>query len=123
MADTALAYSTLAANSNLADPAGTSIVATNTNTISAAKPERTLIRVTNTDSADHIVTVKAGDTNPPAFARGLGDLSVTVAATSGVQWIGPFDSSRFLNTNGSLVISTVSGHAGKITAFLVPKSA
>lgn len=121
MARTAVAYSTLVANNKLTDPAGTSLDATNDHVINAAKPERTLLRVTNTHGSDHDVTIKAGD-NPPAFGAGLGDLVVTVAATSGVQWIGPFESGRFLQDDGTLQVDIAASHAGTITAFLIPKS-
>ena len=123
MARTNLPYSTLVANSNLTDPAGTAIDASNHHVIAAAKPERTLLRVANTNGSDRTVIVKAGNTNPPAVAAGLGDLTVTVAATTGVQWIGPFDSSRFLNTDGTMYINAGTSLAGTVTAFLVPKSA
>ena len=119
MARTAVTYSSLVANSNLADPAGTALDATNDHTIASSEPERTLLRVTNTHSADHAITVKAGS-YPPAIAAGLGDLSVTVAATSGVQWLGPFESGRFLQSDGSLHIDVPTGMTGTITAFLVP---
>lgn len=122
MARTAVAYSSLVANSNLTDVAGTTIDGTNHHVINSAKPERTLLRVTNTDGTDRTITVKAGNTNPPAVATGLGDLTVTVAATTGVQWIGPFESGRFLNSDGTMYINVGASLAGKITAFLVPKS-
>ncbi|HEY9476476.1 MAG TPA: hypothetical protein VIS06_21830 [Mycobacteriales bacterium] len=121
MARTAVAYSNLVANSNLADPAGTTIDATNSHVIDAAQPELTVLRVTNTAASDKVVTVKAGP-NPPALAGGLGDLAVTVVATSGVQWIGPFESGRFIQADGSMLVDIASGHAGKITAFLVPRN-
>ena len=118
-ARTAVPYSLLVANSSLADPAGTALDATNDHVISAAKPEQTVLRVTNTHGSDHVITIKAGD-NPPAWAAGLGDLTVTVAATSGVQWIGPFESGRFLQNDGTMHVDVVTDHTGTITAFLVP---
>ena len=79
--------------------------------IAAAKPERTILRVTNTNGSDRVVTIKAGD-NPPALAAGLGDLAVTVAATTGVQWLGPFESGRFLQADGSMEIDIAASMAG-----------
>jgi hypothetical protein len=123
MARTAVAYSLLAANSNLTDPAGTNLDATNDHIINAAVPEQTVLRVTNTHGSDHVITVKAG-TYPPAIAAGLGDLTVTVAATTGVQWIGPFESGRFLvkasDGTGVMHVDVEASHAGTITAFKVP---
>lgn len=116
MARTAVAYSTLVANSNLTDPAGTALDATNDHVINAAVPENTILRVTNTNGSDRIITIVAG-TNPPALAAGLGNLDVTVAATTGVQWIGPFESGRFLQSDGTMHINVVASHTGTITAF------
>lgn len=122
MARTAVAYSTLVANSNLSDPAGTALDATNDHTIANAVPEETILRITNTSGSDRIVTIKAG-ANPPALAAGLGDLTVTVVATTGVQWFGPFESGRFLQTDGSMSVDIVASHTGTITAFRVPRNA
>lgn len=124
MARTAVTYSDLVANSNLADPAGTNLDPTNGHTIAKATPERTILRVTNTASASKTYTVKAGGVNPPAFANGLGDLAVTLTAgnvTTQVAFIGPFDSSRFLQSDGSLSVDVGSGATGTITAFRVPR--
>jgi hypothetical protein len=121
MARTAVPYSTLVGNSNLTDPAGTALDATNDHVISAAVPERTVLRVTNTNGSDRVITIKAGD-YPPAMAAGQGDLTVTVAATTGVQWIGPFESGRFLQSDGTMEIDVAASHTGTVTAFLVPKA-
>lgn len=120
MARTAVPYSNLAANSALADPAGTAVDITNDHVINSAKPELTVLRVTNTHSSVHVVTVKAGD-YPPALASGQGDLAVTIGATTGVQWIGPFESGRFLQSNGTMEIDIEAAHTGNITAFLLPR--
>jgi hypothetical protein len=122
MARTAVAYSNLVANSNLTDPAGTALDATNDHVINNAVPEETILRVTNTNGTDRIITIKAGD-NPPALGAGLGDLAVTVAATTGVQWLGPFESGRFLQSDGTMEIDVVASHTGTITAFRVPRNA
>jgi hypothetical protein len=121
MARTAVSYSNWVANSNLSDPAGTALDATNDHTIAAARPELTLLRITNTSGADRIVTIKAGG-GDPAWRRGQGDLNVTVTASTGVQWIGPLSSSRFLQTDGSLQIDIVASHTGTITAFKLPRA-
>lgn len=121
MARTAVPYSTLVGNSNLADPAGTALDPTNDHVINAAVPERTLLRVTNTNGTDRVITIVAGD-YPPAMAAGQGNLDVTVAATTGVQWIGPFESGRFMQSDGTLLIDGAASIAGTITAFLIPKA-
>lgn len=121
MATTQIPYSDLVPNSNLADPAGTTTVVAPTNNmqISDAFPELTVLRVVNT-GVEQDITVKAGD-HPPALAAGQGDLVVTVAATTGVQWIGPFESGRFVQSDGSMLIEAETVDA-TITAFKVPRN-
>ncbi|MEU7831383.1 MULTISPECIES: hypothetical protein [unclassified Nonomuraea] len=120
MARTALPYSNLVANSNLSQPAGTTIDQANGMVIAAARPELTILRVANTNGTDRVVTIKAGD-NPPALAAGQGDLAVTVAATTGVQFIGPFESGRFIQADGTMEIDFAASFAGTITALKVPR--
>lgn len=120
MARTALPYSNLVANSNLSQPAGTTIDQANGMVIAAARPELTILRVANTNGTDRIVTIKAGD-NPPALAAGQGDLAVTVVATTGVQFIGPFESGRFIQSDGTMEIDFAASFAGTITALKVPR--
>ncbi|WP_439377480.1 hypothetical protein [Amycolatopsis lexingtonensis] len=121
MARTAVPYSNLVGNGSLADPAGTALDAANDHVIANATAERTLLRVTNTHSAAHNVTLKAG-TYPPAIASGQGDLVVAVPANTGVAWIGPVESGRFLQNDGSLLVDVEASHAGTITAFRLPKA-
>lgn len=121
MARTAISYSNWVANSNLADVAGTSVDVTNDHVINNARPELTVLRVTNTAGTDKVVTVKAGG-GDPAWRRGQGDLDVTVTASTGVQWIGPLSSSRFLQSDGSLHVDIATGHTGTITAFKLPRT-
>ncbi|MFI5974798.1 hypothetical protein [Streptomyces sp. NPDC051452] len=123
MARTAVPLSNLVGNGSLADPAGTTLDATNDHSIDVAvtHPEEIVIRVTNTHSSDHTVTVKAGGSNPPVWRGGQGDITATVTATSGVTWIGPLSSSRFLQAGNVLYVDIESGHTGKITAFKVPR--
>ena len=122
MATTQLAYSALVPNGNLLQPAGTNLVAAPTNNmqLAAARPELTVLRVSNTDDDTALtLTVKAGD-NPPALAAGQGDLAVTVAFGT-VQLIGPFESGRFLQSDGSMMIES-STTTGTITALRVPRN-
>ncbi|MEU5030177.1 hypothetical protein [Streptomyces milbemycinicus] len=123
MARTDVPLSNLVGNGSLADPAGTNLDATNDHSINVAvtHPEEIVIRVTNTHSSDHTVTVKAGGSNPPAWRGGQGDITATVTATTGVTWIGPLSSSRFLQAGNVLYVDIESGHTGKITAFKVPR--
>lgn len=128
MARTAVAYSNLVPNGNLADPAGT---ATNAGTGNGhviptagpngkAVPELTILRVV-AGATGGDVTVKAG-TQPLAIASGQGDLVVAVA-NSATQWIGPFESGRFLQNDGTILVDIATGFvAGTITAFKVPRN-
>lgn len=120
MARTAVPYSALTGNGSTADPAGTTADATNGHTIAASEPERTLLRIKNTDTNPHNATIKAG-TYPPALASVQGDLVVAVAASTTV-WVGPFESGRFIQKDGSLNVDLATGLAGTVTAFLVPRS-
>lgn len=118
MARTAVPYSTLLANSSLADPAGTSIAsgAGNGGQVAAARPELTILRAVFTTAGN--VVIKAG-ANPPALAAGQGDLTVAVG-TSGVAFLGPFESGRFLQSDGSLIVETT--QTVTLTALRVPRA-
>jgi hypothetical protein len=130
MARTVVAYSNLVPNGNLPDPAGTATNAGVGNghvlpAVAAAGsaksvPELTLLRVT-AGATGGVVTVKAG-TNPPSLAAGQGDLAVTVA-NSGTQFIGPFESGRFIQPDGTMLVDIATGFvAGTITAFRFPRN-
>ncbi|WP_200302234.1 hypothetical protein [Streptomyces adelaidensis] len=122
MATTQVPYSNLVANGNLVQPAGTTLVAAPTNNmqISDAVPEYTVLRVSNTDDDTALtLTVKAG-TNPPALAAGQGDLAVSIAFGT-VRFIGPFESGRFIQSDGSMLIESTTT-TGTITALRIPRS-
>jgi hypothetical protein len=118
MARTAVPHSDLAANSDTDDPAGTALNAGvgNGHTIAAAEPEWTLLRVDASAGGD--ITILAGD-SPPAIAAGQGDLVVAVGIET--RWIGPLESGRFLQNDGSVLIDVEAATAGTITAFRVPR--
>lgn len=127
MAPTALAYSNLVPNSDLADPAGVATVAGAGNgvripsiTAGATRsfPELTVLRVSNASGGSGTVTLKAGS-YPPAIAAGQGDLTVTVA-NAAARFIGPFESGRFLQSDGSLLVE--SSVVMTVTAFKVPRN-
>jgi hypothetical protein len=127
MARVALPYNNLVPNSNLADPTGVATVAGAGNglqvpSITAGQtrsfPELTLLRVANASGGSGTCTVKAG-TNPPSLAAGQGDLTVTVA-NSTTAWIGPFESGRFIQPDGSMAIE--SSVVMTVTAFKVPRN-
>lgn len=128
MARTAVAYTNLVPNGDIADPAGTATNAGvgNGHVIPAAGPngkalpELTVLRVTAGATGGN-VTVKAG-TQPLAIAAGQGDLVVAVG-NSATRWIGPFESGRFLQNDGTILVDIATGFvAGSITAFKVPRN-
>lgn len=124
MPRTAVSYTPLVPNSHLTDPAGTTIdstLVTNGVVINNVDPEHTLIRVTNTHSAAHNVTVKAGS-GSAAWMAGQGDLVQSVALTSGVEWLGPFTSARFQQQGSKMYVDFASGHTGSITVFKLPRA-
>lgn len=128
MPRTAVVPRALVANGNLNGATGATTIdatlVTNGVVIENAEPERTIIRVTNTEGSTNVLTVQAGD-NPPALAAGQGTLAVTVAATTGVQYIGPFESGRFLQGGadaGDMHIDFESGMTGAIDVLLLPRT-
>src|SRR5512139_2117773 len=125
MARTAVTPRALVANGNLTGASGATTIdaalVTNGVIINDAEPERTILRVTNTEASTNVVTVQSG-ANPPALAAGQGDLAVTVAATTGVQFLGPFESGRFLQSDGSLHVDFETGMTGEIDALLIPRA-
>lgn len=115
MARAALAYSPLVANGSLADPSGTATVAGAGNGLQIPSvptppavvrsfPEQTLLRVSNASGGSGTVTLKAGS-QPLDIAAGLGDLTVTVA-NGATSWLGPFESGRFIQNDGSMIIES-----------------
>ena len=76
----------------------------------------TLLRVV--ESGNVTITVLAGD-DPPAFRSSLGNLTVTIANGTSETWIGPFESARFVNETGYLLVNTNSTD-GTIEAFKFP---
>lgn len=123
MARTAITPTPLKFNAGAAMAAAESATAVdqaNGMVIAGANPEKLLLRVTNTAGAAHGVIIRAGDSLYPAVLSGQGDLNVQVALTSGVAYVGPFDSARFLQSDGSMHVDFEASFAGKIAAVLLP---
>lgn len=120
MARTAVAYSNLVANSGLTTPAGTAVSsgAGNGGQVANAAPEETIIRVSNASGGSGTVTILAGS-YPPALAAGLGNAAAFTVATGSSAYLGPFESGRFLQSDGSLIFET--SVAMTATAFRVPR--
>ena len=129
MAITALPINNFVANGSLADPTGVAISsgAANRGQVPSvptppakvnAKPELLLLRVANASGGAANVIVKAG-AYPPALASGQGDLTVS-APNSATTWLGPFESGRFLQADGSVLVETAATMT--ITAFGFPRN-
>ena len=120
MARATLVPTSLVPNGGVADPAGSASVAGAGNgfTIAAtALSNRNIfLRASNATASAATISVLAGS-QPSAISSGQGPVTISVAATSGVQWIGPFDSSRLQQSDGSLSIETSA--VLTVTAFTV----
>ncbi|MGN8049554.1 hypothetical protein ACTJKO_07655 [Curtobacterium sp. 22159] len=117
MARTTIPVTRAVANGSVTDPAATTVTAANGGTIPNADTEHLLLRVAATGAAT--VTIKAG-AMPPAIAAGLGDEQIAVGANA-TAWVGPLESGRFIQADGSLAIDTSADVA--VTAIVVPKAA
>lgn len=108
MSRVTLATHALVANGGVADPTGVASVAGAGNgfTIPAdgVSGENLWLRASNATGASATLSVLAGSF-PLAPSSGLGPVTASVAA-SGTSWIGPFDSSRVEQDDGSLTIET-----------------
>lgn len=108
MARVALVPTALVANGGVADPAGTASVAGAGNGFSIAangvSNVSLWLRAANASGGSGTLSVLAGS-QPSAQSSGLGPVTVTVANSS-TQWIGPFDSSRVQQPDGTLAIET-----------------
>jgi hypothetical protein len=115
MARTNVPVTDLTAATSTVDPAGTTADATNGHTIVGVRPEVLTFRVKNTTAGSLNAILRAG-TFPLAESSGQGDLTVAVAA-GGSVWIGPVESARFLQADGSLSLDLQAGFTGTVTAF------
>lgn len=116
---TAINSTTLAENAQ----SGTLATATtldSTNNHYIAYGQGVILRVVESGGAAYgtLITVIAGD-DPPAFRKYLGNLTVTIANATAETWIGPFESARFVNETGYLLVNTNTTD-GTIEAFTFP---
>lgn len=103
--------------SGVADPAGTASVAGAGNgfTIPTQGAKHILLRVANASGGSGTISVLAGS-QPSAISSGQGPNTVTVANSS-TQWVGPFESARIIQPDGSMAIET--SVVMTVTAFTV----
>lgn len=118
----AVTITELTANSASANPAGTTVVVANGAVINGVKDSsRVLVRLRNTDASPRVATFLAGD-NPPALRAGVGNLEVTVPASTGDVLV-VLESARFLQSDGTIQVDFAASFAGTISAVRLPKAA
>lgn len=76
--------------------------------------------VENTDvGSAHVITIKAGVSTAASFRGGTGDLAVSIdASTAGI--IGPLETERFAQADGSILVDCDAGSTGIIIAYMLP---
>jgi hypothetical protein len=82
--------------------------------------EEFVFRFTNTNGTDRVATFVAGD-SPPALSSGLGNLDITVPATTGDMTVAGLESARFLQDDGTVQIDLAASFAGTVAAWRVPR--
>jgi hypothetical protein len=132
MATTNLPLTTLTPNNILDMPVGTAIDQAHgmniqlptTSFPAAPNADHLFLLVQTTNGADKTVTIKGGvgggATAGQAFRSGMGDLVLTAHAATGGGIIGPLESARFAQLDGSITLAFQSGITGTITAFIMP---
>jgi hypothetical protein len=103
---TALSAPDAATTNAVADPAGTASVAGAGNGFTIAYPgaKLVLLRVSNASGGTGTVSVLTG-VQPIAPSQGQGSTTVSIL-TATTQWIGPFESARVSQADGSISIET-----------------
>jgi len=117
MARVTLVPNPLIINGGLVDPLGVLSVAGAGNGFTVAAPGRRSLffRVYNATAGAGTVSILAGSF-PLAPSSGLGPVTAPVGA-AGTSWIGPVDSARCIQADGSLTIETSA--AMTVTAFTI----
>lgn len=121
MARTAVTVTALSTNAGVSVAGvGTAIDATNGHVIATdGRTHRLIIHVKNTTGSSKAVTVKASSSLVPAFRSSLGDLVVTIAATTGEQML-VLESARFAQPDGSINIDIAASMTGTIAVYKAP---
>jgi hypothetical protein len=119
MARTSITAAALVANGSITDPTGTTTGVGDGNgvVLAGGYVERVLLRVANGGGSSATVKIKAGS-GAAALSAGQGDQAVSVGAGA-TAWIGPFESARFQQADGSLAVDATA--AVTVTAFQGPR--
>jgi hypothetical protein len=74
----------------------------------------------NTFAGAKSIIIRAGASNPPAFRKDKGDLSISNAGTSTITYVGALEPARYAQADGSLNIDFTAAATGTILALLRP---
>lgn len=108
-------------NAATAQGAGVAINTTNGGNLAAAGMTDTIVLIVDhTTVSDKVLTVKAG-VYPPAFRQGIGDLALTITAST-KQYIF-LEAARFVQADGSINVDFASGMTGTCFAVRLPAEA
>lgn len=66
------------------------------------------------------IIVRAGASNPPAFRKDKGDLSIANAGSSAISYVGPLEPARFVQSDGSINIDFTAATTGTVLALIRP---
>lgn len=118
MARTALPTTTLMPDGSVAQPAGNAVDPTNGHVIAANTLRRTelIIDIDSTFAGAKDFTIKKG--NLPG--SGAGDLVVTINAARRI--IGPLNTARFIQDDGTILVDVAAAATGTIRAYRVPRA-
>lgn len=117
MARTTLSYTSLVGN-NATAATPTNVDVANGMTIAQANTEHTILVVSNTDASARNLTISQGD--PVGGSGQYPALVVSVPATA-TRYVGPFESARYKQRDGSLSLDFAAGFTGTVTALLTPR--
>ncbi len=127
---TALTVNDLTANGAITQPAVQTIDTNGTVPVAVESAhERVLLEVINADDAALTVAVKAGVESAGAMRSGIGDLSVSLAASGSAgdkKIIGPFESARFQQADGKMNVQFTAATGAPnatVRVYRLPKSA
>ena len=126
MARTNLPLTVLDPVNGLTAPAATAIDATNGMNIALASTAipsgpgawDLVLVYANTFAGAKSCIVRAGASNPPAFRKDKGDLTIT--NTTQTSYIGPLEPARFAQSDGSINVDFTAATTGTILALIRP---
>lgn len=120
MARTAITTQQLVRNGSILKAAGTAVDQPNGMVITKAKFKKLSLEVANSAGSPFNIILRAG-VYPVASMQAQGDLTIAVTNAT-TRLIGPLDSAKFAQADGSLNIDFGAGFTGTIIAYEYPHS-